>query len=786
MERGHEHSYNKGRAMVGYQHYTAETLNKTEWGEYKFEVNEYDNYKYIVVKGSNVPKTKLVSDVYLYENNNVLIKLSIQQDVASPKYILFCSHGRISYLYDEISLDVYDNNKYRIARSFNGITIIGEDDAKSVFDREKNWKDIKGIFDGYAVVNSKDIYYNLVQLNLNNAYSNLLQGAYEISYIDNCLFKYRDSESRGLFFLYNARNYKKSNNLIAYDDIFKISDQLAIGFKKNLQWDFINIHTLKVVYTSIEEPKWNEDTIELVCINKYGHEIPYTINKWGTNLSEESENEIEEPVVEFKTGVVSQNDKKHVEETPETQNEKINIGRFIVVTNDSVKRSERGNYLHTTYSYKKACKCEGYPCWVLLDQKLLAITEKESLGQNAYALKIKKEITLPNEFEQFTNISKDNKWVYFENSVSAPEAEVMSEAINTIASKLRKLVEEQKESIEVQQKRDIEDTKDILRLKAIYDFLKLQGFDKLSICNAITALFPEIEEYIDFTNVKQNYYYGWKRYVENVAKLKRIMPDGYVFDDSKVIKELKFTDNEKIMLDYYTKVKGYQLDIAIEFIQEESSTGDELRKEYETLMRLDDIVDNQRKMLQHEIMDDLIHNFTVMADTSELLRLPRTSNTIIDNSEPVSITSKSTDFKIKEEKHIFNINESIRYDLFERKRFHYYEKPVYYLAYEKHVVILLNSEKARELDADNSRQFKIRGNGDDKKFDQDYSAINGTIANQRENNARIYVFECIDNENCRFFDEFQCIKSERIEDEKEERKIIYFTMKSLIRYNTEK
>lgn len=214
-------------------------------------------------------------------------------------------------------------------------------------------------------------------------------------------------------------------------------------------------------------------------------------------------------------------------------------------------------------------------------------------------------------------------------------------------------------------------------------------------------------------------------------------------------------------------------------------TGEELRREYETLMRLDDIVDNQRKILQREIMDDLIHNFTAMVDTSELLKIPGASNTKIDNNATVVILPKSTDFRIKEEKHVFKINESIRYDLFERKRFHYYEKPIYYLAFEKHVVILLNCEKARELDKEKSRQLKIRGNGDDKKFDQDYSAINGIIANQRDNNARIYVFECIDNETCRFFDELQCIKHELVEDENEGRKVIYFTMKSLLRYNTD-
>ena len=96
---------------------------------------------------------------------------------------------------------------------------------------------------------------------------------------------------------------------------------------------------------------------------------------------------------------------------------------------------------------------------------------------------------------------------------------------------------------------------------------------------------------------------------------------------------------------------------------------------------------------------------------------------------------------------------------------------------------IFSHAKAKELDSDNIRQFQIRGSGDEKRFDQDYRAVNGVVANQRENGARIYVFESIDDSTCRFFDEFQCIKNDLVEDENEGRKLIYFTMKSLLRYN---
>lgn len=764
------------------EHITADNLfEEKQIGSTLIYPIEGCNCRYIGIKARCGYRNQFITDVYIYDNNNILIKI---KDVINSRTLYQIVNERtFSIPYKDISLKVYDG-KYRVAYTYDRVCVISDKEPHKTISETK-WKSIVDINNNIAIINSKGNYYNLVRLNFETKWSNELQYSKDIVYINNYLYKFRNIETGSKYQLYNAYQYKKSNPTTLYDDVQYVSEQIAVGIKTGVQWDFIKINSIKdgyleVAYTSYKEPVFRGDNIILVKCDDYGNEIPYIINIWGTKLSKEPEEEITEPIADVKEEIQPIVESEPVEEKHVTQDDTLRIGKFIIVSDNSVKRSENGDYLHITKSYRKVCKCEGYPCWILLEEQLIAITEKKPFGQNAYALKIKKEDTLPSEFEQFTDISIDNKWLYFEDSLSAPKTEILRKSINLIAPKLRKLASDREETIEVQQKKDIEDTKDILRLKAIYDFLKLQGFEKTSVFDAASSLFPEIEAYIDYTNVKQNYYYGWKRYLENVEKLKRISPKGYI-DEDKVIKELTFADKEKTIFDYYTNVKGYPIEFAIECIQEESPTGEELRREYETLMRLDNIVENQRKMLQREVMDDLIQNFTTMIDSSELLKMPGTSKT---NNEPVSIRPKSTDFRIKGEKHIFKINESIRYDLFERKRFHFYEKPVYYLAYEKNIVILLNSEKARELDTDKSRQFKIRGNGDDKKFNQDYSAINGTIANQRENNARIYVFECIGNETCRFFDELQCIKHELVEDENEGRKVIYFTMKSLLRYNT--
>lgn len=748
---------------------------------------EGGNCRYIGIKAKCGCNYQSITDVYTYDNNNVLIIIiDVKNDTSLYQLV---SESTCSRLYNKISLKVYDE-MYRVAYTEDRVCVIS-DKCPYQSIQESKWKDIVDINNDIAVINSRGNNYSLVRLNFKTKWSSELQGSKEIVYISDYLYKFRNIETGSKYQLYNANLPAITNPETLYDDVQCISEQIAIGVINNAQWDFIKVYSkkdnyLEVAYSSYKEPVYDGDIISLIKLDDYGNEIPYAINIWGANLSEDPVEEIEEPVVETKTEVQPQNDSKAEEETTVQQENIVNIGKFIVVTNDSARKSENGDYVFCKYSYKKACNCEGYPCWILIKQKLIIVTEKES--KRIDTLKCRLKANLPEEFEQFSNISEDNKkWLYFDNSVFGTETEILSKAIDTIAPILRKLSSKQSEIIEAQKKRDIEDTKDILRLKAIYDFLKLQGFDKISIFDAVSSLFPEIEAYIDYTNVKQNYYYGWKRYVENVEKLKRIMPNGYI-DEDKVIEELKFSDKEKTIFDYYTNVREYPLDITFEHIQEESPTGTQLRMEFETLMRLEDIVDTQRKMLQRDIIEDLIHNFTVMADTSEILQLPEHANEASspDNKVFEADYSKSTDIILKDNKFVLNLNETIKYDAFENKKVHQYDKPVSYIHIGKNIIILLNENKALEYDNEHTRQLQIRGNGEDKKFDQEFTAINEIIYKQRTNGTRIYVFVTNNDNSCRFFDEFQCIKSELVPDEEENRKVIMFTMKSLIRYYTDK
>lgn len=752
---------------------TADTLSIKQWGRTTFE----KNYGYIIVRSPYIPFEN-VTDIYLYDNNNILIKI-FDDRTKCTKYRLLCSNG-FSLQYDSISLENYDD-KYRIAYANGDVTILLEKTGKNLFPDVK-WKAIKGIYQDIAIVNSRSNLYNLVRLNYGTNYSNELQGSSEIVHIADSLFKYRTPETRGLYFLYNAANRKSSIKSRGYNTILYVSDQLAMGIIAEGQWDFIDVHSVKsekleVICSSFKEPDLSGDTIEIVDYDENdGEEKRYTINKSGTCLLDEDKKEIIHEDISSINESIERNDEK-----VKQISSRINIGRFIIVNDNSVRESENGPYLFVKKSFKKACKCEGFPCWILLKSKQIVITEKECRGNKTNSLYYLVKEPLPDEFNIYEKITDDRNWLYIDKTIIAPQEKIVQEAINEILLELKEKLKEQETAHETQQKIEIEDTKDVLRLKAIYDFLKLQGFDKSSIGKALSSLFPSVEKYIDFTNVKHDYYHRWKRYVENIKLLERIS-----FDESNLIEELHLTENERVILDYYTKVKGYKLSTAIDYIYEESSTGEKVMKRYEELMRLGEMVANQKKMLQQTIIEDLVGNFAAMADTSEMLQQPeQLKEERLKYKEFEPDFSKSTNILIKDKTIKLNVNELIKYDVFESKKIHQYDKPVSYIHLGKNIIILLNKDKASEYDSEHTRQFLIRGCGEDKKFDQDFTAINEIIHKQRINGMRIYIFINDDGNSCRFFDEIQCIKSELVPDEEEKRKVIMFTMKSLIRYNTD-
>ena len=98
----------------------------------------------------------------------------------------------------------------------------------------------------------------------------------------------------------------------------------------------------------------------------------------------------------------------------------------------------------------------------------------------------------------------------------------------------------------------------------------------------------------------------------------------------------------------------------------------------------------------------------------------------------------------------------------------------------KDIFIFLSQKKASGLDKEYSSTIRLRGNGEDSRFSQDFSHINGDIVNQEKNNSRIFVFVHNDDNTCRFYEELRYLGYDM---EKEGgREVIMFKMKSLVRF----
>ena len=144
-----------------------------------------------------------------------------------------------------------------------------------------------------------------------------------------------------------------------------------------------------------------------------------------------------------------------------------------------------------------------------------------------------------------------------------------------------------------------------------------------------------------------------------------------------------------------------------------------------------------------------------------------------DDSSIIEAVIKDRIFK-------FTLNGVVRYERFESKKLPNTNHDVFFAKMGRDILIFLSKKKAAELNTEHSPYIRLRGNGEDPRFSQDFGSINGDIKNQRENNSRIFVFEHHDDETCLFYDELQYVSYDM--EQEDGRRIIMFKMKSLHRF----
>ena len=768
---------------------TADSLSIKEWGNARLDVVQNPNGDNFIVVSSL--KKFWAEEVFFYDNKNILIKIRNNDREVKSGYVLLMPNT-FTREYADISKEVFDD-KYRRVVDYNNederlVSLINEKNGKLEFPLT-HWKDIIDVHDEVATISfiqkgTGRTVQSLVRFK-QNLHGDKKLIAQEIIHIKESLYKYRQNSH--LFNLYNAKNMLSSDERIGYTDITYISDQLALGVINEEQWDFIKTfptkdsNILTVAHTSYVKPVFDNDIISIVSYDDNDEEIEYKINFSGTRLSEGNvlDLSIESGEVASKTD----NEIEPVEEIKEIVVPIVTIGRFVFVNDDSVKLSEHSNLIYSKKSLHKPCNIEkGAICWVLAKEKVIVITRRDGISDYRRSILYKKE--LPDTFDSF-NILSDQKWYVEDCFICTEEEEILDTAIETIKSKLQEKVN----SIEIKQQTNdnlvINDTKDTLKLKAIYHFLQQQGFDNDAIYKALYILFPSIEQFIDLTNVKIANAELCKR-IEDHSRIRDLISS----DTDKLIEMLNLNEKELAILNYYTKAKGLSIATAIEYVNEESPTGTKVIAKYNELMRIGDILSNERKILREMIIEDLVHRYANLADTSEILK-PVTAD--VAPAIQVENPAKETklDFAVDETKHIeavikdkihkFCLNGIVKYEIFENKKVYNFNHDIHYVQMGRDILIFISKTKATDLDNEHPHIISFRGNGEDKRFPQVFTHINGAIKNQRENNARIFVFTHNDDDTCKFFDELQYLDYNL--EREDGREIIIFKMKSLHRFS---
>lgn len=770
---------------------TAENLSIKEWGKARLDIVQDTNGESFIVVHSL--RRLLVDEVFFYDNDNMLLRVS-SHDVGSRSGYILLMPNTFTKIYAEISETVFDD-KYRKVVEYDKdgeelVSLINEKSGKLEFPLTR-WKDILDVHDEIATISFKQkgtgrTLQSLVRFK-QNLYGNELV-AQEITHVKESLYKYRQNSP--LYYLYNANNRLSSEDTIGYSDIEFISDQLAMGVIDDVQWDFIktcpakDVNSLKVVHTSYERPIFDNDIISIVSYDDNDEETKYKINFSGTKLSEG--NVLDLSIESGEIVPQTENKQEPVEEVKETVVPIVTIGRFVFVNDDSVKLSEHSNLIYSKKSLHKPCNIDkGTICWILAKENVIVITRRDGISDYRRAILYKKD--LPSDFASFA-VLNDSKWYMEDCFICTEEEDILNTAIKTIKTKLQEKVD----SIEIKQQTNenlvTNDTKDTLKLKAIFHFLQQQGFDNDAIYKALYILFPSIEQFIDLTNVK----------IANAELCKRIdehsrTRDLISSDTSKLIEMLDLSEKELAILNYYTKAKGLSISAAVEYICEESPTGTKVIAKYNELMRLGDILSNERKILRELIIEDLVNGYANLADTSEILKpvtpvvLPILNQSVVSNKEEMKDftvdESKNIEAVIKDKIFKFSLNNIIQYEIFENKKVYHFNHDLHYVQMGKDILVFISKSKAEELDKEHPHNISLRGNGEDKRFSQVFTHINGAIKSQRENNSRIFVFEHNDDKTCKFYDELQYLDYDL--EREDGREIIMFKMKSLHRFNTD-
>ena len=209
-----------------------------------------------------------------------------------------------------------------------------------------------------------------------------------------------------------------------------------------------------------------------------------------------------------------------------------------------------------------------------------------------------------------------------------------------------------------------------------------------------------------------------------------------------------------------------------------------LQGKYQVL--LDNLLDKSGNNLKGErIKIDVSSLKEIKNETNDSISnaLPDEKTTAQKSNEHFSVDDSNIIVAIIKDKIFkFTLDGTIPYERFDNMKVYNFKHDVFYTKMGKDIFIFLSQKKASGLDKEHSSTIRLRGNGEDHRFSQDFSHINGDIVNQEKNNSRIFVFVHNDDNTCRFYDELRYFSYDMEKEGK--RDVIMFKMKSLYRFNS--
>ena len=803
--------------------FTSGNLDIKQWHNYSLSKTSNG-----LIKVSDGTKFILSYHIYLYDNGHILAEVSAD---GQKKFRLITPNSVAPTPLLYVSFEIYDG-KYRITKDIDDsdgkttASVISEDNGLEVI-RHTKWKDIKEIRDGLLIIEVRQNVYALLSFTWQKKCIDLLGGGGNVTlieYVSPHIYKFKTNNSNGRYYIFNAklRSSSRIPHAETFDDIKPLSDRLVMGVTgEDVSFMLLTTNPIKqIAVTEGSAPVFDRANNRIHIKGYYGdddvdaHE--FDIDYDGVLI--ENKANVSDATARFRAynethlSTNQENRTESVSAVPETKEfipynirrlytNNIQVEHLWILDGDKndfiITKKTLGLRKVSLYVSGRDGSSEKLGAIFLpnLNKFILIFYHCKEVLMNRIEIAYQEEL-LPSVKDSILNYAKkpvselkcnissvlsslqydlfykliQPKFDKNVSKLSTSEDKVGSSTItpkvNIINSQVSKddinIVAETKiEVTSYEEKQLNEQTIEAYKIKDVYNFLKSQDFNIVAIFKSISELFPSFEKrMLGLTNVKidHNDLYERIELLDTYSRSKN--------DVNFILEQLHLNPSQKQQLGYEIIVKGETFAHALSLIDKNN----ELHRVYTEIMNSEALLKEAWEKLGHYVLVELVVNLPERA--ADISTIEKKLSTEV----PVSKDS-SYAIPINEKTLILHLNDKISYEEFSKKRVYFWMDEVKYIQDKKNVFLFLDKKTAEKLDQEKSMYVQLWGEGKDQQLFMNTN-VNSKIRDQHQNNARILVFKRNDAESCIFFDEYEFVKYETINNK------ILFTYKSILRYKT--